>query len=419
MHPVAGDAATVATQVWQHQVRFIGAGAIGISAIWTLGKLAIPVWNGLQAAMAANRHRRTPGSAALPITERDIPINLVAVISAACLVPLAVLFVAFIHGGALSSIAVPLTIVAIVYTVIAGFLVAAVCGYMAGLIGSSNSPVSGLAILTVIGASLILLAIAQAANPSVRPALIAFALFVTAVVLCVATIANDNLQDLKTGQLVGATPWRQQFALVIGVIFGAIVIPPILDLLNAAYGFAGAPHANSSPAAQPLPAPQATLISALAKGVIAGQAPWNLIAAGVGVGIVVIAIDELLRAGTRGRMKLPPLAVGLGIYLPVSTILPVVIGALCGRTYNAWVSRRPKADAAKRLGVLLASGLIVGESLFGVLLAGIIVFSGNGNPLALVGNGFATAATAIGGVLFAVLAFSLYRWAGGLVSTVS
>ena len=414
MHPIAGDAATVATDVWKHQVRFIGAGAIGISAIWTLWKLAVPVWNGLQSALAAARHRRAGGYASLPITERDIPINIVALISIACLVPLAVLLAFFLHGGALAPIVVPLILVAIVYTVIAGFLVAAVCGYMAGLIGSSNSPVSGLAILTVIGASLILLAISHATDPAVKPALIAFALFVTAVVLCVATISNDNLQDLKTGQLVGATPWRQQVALVVGVIFGAIVIPPILDLLNAAYGFAGAPHANASPAAQPLPAPQATLISALAKGVISGQAPWNLIGIGVAVGIVVIIADEVLRRTSGDRLKLPPLAVGLGIYLPASTIFPVVAGALAGRIYNGWVAGKPNAQAAKRMGVLLASGLIVGESLFGVLLAGIIVFSGKSSPLALVGDTFATASTVIGGLAFVALGFLLYRWAGSL-----
>lgn len=416
MHPAAGAAMDVANAVWAHQVRFIGAGAIGISAIWSLGRLAIPVWQGLLSAMNAAGVRKRGNPDTLPITERDIPIGLVAIVSIALLVPLAALFAWFLHGGALSSIVVPIIIVAILYTIVAGFLVAAICGYMAGLIGSSNSPVSGLAILTVIGAALILLGLAQAVSPAARPALVAFALFVTAVVLCVATISNDNMQDLKTGQLVGATPWRQQVALVVGVIFGAIVIPPILDLLNRAYGFAGAPHPHLTAAAQPLPAPQATLISALAKGVIGGHLPWNLIAAGVGVGLVVIAIDEMLRYASKGRLKLPPLAVGLGVYLPASTIAPVFLGALSGAAYNRWVSRRPNAQPAKRMGVLLASGWIVGESLFGVLLAAIIVFSGNGSPLALVGTNFANAASVLGALAFVVLIVLLYRWAGSLAS---
>jgi putative OPT family oligopeptide transporter len=229
------------------------------------------------------------------------------------------LFVAFLSGGALAGNIVPLVIGAIVYVAIAGFFVSAACGYMAGLIGSSNSPVSGLAILTVLGASLLLAALAKSSNPGVAATLVAYALFVTAVVLCVATIANDNLQDLKTGQLVDATPWKQQVALIVGVVFGAIVIPPILDLLNHAYGFAGAPpQPGGTTPGQPLPAPQAALISTLAKGVISGDIPWNLIGIGVLAGFGIIALDEILRATRKGA--LPPLAVGIGIYLPVGTI---------------------------------------------------------------------------------------------------
>lgn len=413
MHPMAGSAIDVANAVWSHDVRFIGAGAIGISAIWTLGRLAAPVWGGLRSAMEASRASANGGRASLPRTERDIPIGLVTMISAVCLVPLAVLLVTFLHGGTLAAYIVPLTVAAVIYVVIVGFLVAAVCGYMAGLIGSSNSPVSGLAILAVIGISLVVLLLAHGAPATVKPALIAFALFVTAVVLSVATIANDNLQDLKTGQLVDATPWRQQFALVIGVIMGSLVIPPILGLLNAAYGFSGTVRVHASAVSQPLPAPQATLISALAKGVVSGNLPWGLIGVGVLAGFVVIAIDEVLRATKRG--KLPPLAVGIGIYLPASTIAPVVVGALAGWSYNRWVSRSAHADAAKRLGVLLASGLIVGESLFGVALAGIIVFSGHANPLAVpFAHALKPAAPVLGAVAFAAVVFALYRWIGGL-----
>ncbi|MBD5636173.1 MAG: oligopeptide transporter, OPT family, partial [Candidatus Eremiobacteraeota bacterium] len=307
-----------------------------------------------------------------------------------------------------ANLVVPLTIGALVYVVLAGVLVATACGYMAGLIGSSNSPVSGLAILAVIGASLLLLAIGKNAGPSVAPALVAYALFVTAVVLCVATIANDNLQDLKTGQLVDATPWRQQVALIVGVIMGALVIPPILDLLNHAYGFAGAPNIHGATNSQPLPAPQATLISALAKGVIQGQIDWGLIGIGAIVGAVVVAIDVAMRR--TGNVALPPLAVGIGIYLPAGTVLPVVVGAILGWAYDRYVKRTRNPEAAKRLGVLLASGLIVGESLFGVLLAGIIVATSKGTPLALVGDGFATYANVLGTIAFIVVTLALYAW---------
>jgi len=408
LHPAAGAAAEVATSVWRHQVRFIGAGTIGISAIWTLGKLAAPVTSGVLSAIAASRRAKTEGRGSLPRTEQDIPIGLVALISVACLVPLAGLFAAFLWGGALAPLALPLIAGAVVYVAIAGFLVATACGYMAGLIGSSNSPVSGLAILTVIGASLLLALVAHATSGTVGATLVAYALFVTAVVLCVATIANDNLQDLKTGQLVDATPWRQQVALIVGVIMGALVIPPILELLNHAYGFAGAPNLAGAIARNPLPAPQATLISALAKGVIQGQLDWGLIGIGVLTGIGLIAIDELL--GATKRLRLPPLAVGIGIYLPASTSFVVVIGAIAGWAYNRWADRMPQAETAKRLGVLMASGLIVGESLFGVLLAGIIVASGKESPLGLVGDSFATASQILGSLAFAAVGIALYWW---------
>ncbi|MFY9719868.1 MAG: oligopeptide transporter, OPT family, partial [Candidatus Cybelea sp.] len=234
-------------------------------------------------------------------------------------------------------------------------------------------------------------------------------LFVTAVLVCVATISNDNLQDLKTGQLVDATPWKQQVALVAGVVIGASVIPPILNLLNRGYGFAGAPSLHAG--AQALPAPQATLISALAKGVIGGQIDWGLLGIGALIGALIVACDELLRATKRG--SLPPLAVGLGIYLPASTTAPVVVGAVIGWLYNRWADRVGN-ERAKQIGVLVASGLIVGESLFGVLLAGLIVSTGKAEPFGLAPEGFATAATILGAVAFVVLTVGLFRWAAAL-----
>ena len=413
MHPAAGDAATVATAVWSQQVRFIGAGAIGISAIWTLARLAIPVWTGLISAIEASRRRSQGEGHLMARTEHDMPIGLVTAISIACLIPMAFLFYAFLHGGAIAQYMVPLVAFSVLYVVVVGFIVAAVAGYMAGLIGSSNSPVSGLAILAIIGISLIVLFTAHGATGAGKDALVAFALFVTSVVLSAATIANDNLQDLKTGQLVDATPWRQQVSLLVGVLFGSLVIPPVLNLLNMANGFAGAPHHGAN-AAQPLPAPQATLISTLAKGVISGNINWGMIALGVAVGIGVIVIDEILRARSKGERKLPPLAVGLGIYLPTSTTAGAVVGAVAGWYYNRFVSRGRNAEMAKRLGVLLASGLIVGESLFGVLLSGIIVASKNGTPLSLVPDSFLVPSEIIGGLAFITLVAFLYRWVAGV-----
>jgi putative OPT family oligopeptide transporter len=291
------------------------------------------------------------------------------------------------------------------FVLIGGFLIAGICGYMAGLIGASNSPISGVGILSIVlCASVLMLAVSPTVE--MRPALVAFALFTTAIVFACATISNDNLQDLKTGQLVGASPWRQQVALIIGVVAGAAVIPPVLNLLAHAYGFAGA--ANLGVVSQrPLPAPQATLISALAQGVIGGNLNWSMIGIGALVGLGVIMLDETL--GLLKRLRIPPLAVGIGIYLPMSATFAVVVGSVIGHWYNNHAMRMPQPERAERLGVLVASGLIVGESLFGVLNAGLIVALSNDAPIALVPAEFAPA-TLVGTLSFVLLIALLYRW---------
>jgi putative OPT family oligopeptide transporter len=407
MAPAAGAAADLAQDVWSHQVRFIGAGAIGVSAIWTLVKLAAPLWTGISAALAAQRQREAGGGAALARTEQDIPIGVMAVISLICLVPIAVILAVFLAGGPLAGLIVPLTVAALLYIVVAGFAVAAVCGYMAGLIGSCNSPVSGMAILSVLGAALLIAAIGLPIlqGGDAKP-LIAFSLLVTSVLIAVAVSANDNLQDLKTGQLVDATPWRQQVALLFGVVAGSAVIPVILNLLNKAYGFAGAnAHAIS---ATPLAAPQATLISTIASGVISHDLPWGLIGVGGLLGAALVVVDELLRRS--GRYSLPPLGAALAIYLPSSVTAPVIAGAFAGWAYDRYVSGRPNGEIAKRLGVLLVSGYIVGDSLLNVANAGLIVATGNPAPLALVPEDFAPGKL-LAGAVYALLALGLYLWA--------
>jgi putative OPT family oligopeptide transporter len=405
MHGEAGPAADIAQAVARNEVRFIGAGAIGAAAVWTLGKLVAPIMAGLASAAATARKVRAGEGEDLPRTERDIPMKWVLVVSALCLAPLAVLSFAFLSGTPLETHAGPLIVAGLAYVVLAGFLVAAVCGYMAGLIGSSNSPVSGVAILAVLGAAVLLAMLARAQNwIGTDDALVAFALFVTSVLLAVAVIANDNLQDLKTGQLVDATPWRQQVALIVGVVAGAVVIPPILYLLNKGYGFAGMTGAAETA----LPAPQANLISTLAKGVVGGSLDWGLIGVGVIVGAVLVAIDETLRRTS--RFSLPPLAAGLAIYLPTAVTVPVILGAVLGYVYDRWAARQAGPESARRLGVLMASGLIVGESLFSVALAGVIVGTGNDAPLALVGEGFEGVATILGALAYAAAAIGLYAW---------
>ena len=396
---VGPDVASTVNDVFRNQVRFIGAGTIGVAAIWTLLKIIGPIIDGIRSAMAASAARA--GGKVLALTERDLPIGIVGGTILASLIPIAALLWWFAAGGPIAADAPVVIGATLVYMVIIGAIIAAVCGYMAGLIGASNSPVSGVGILAVLGAA-VLLALFYGTQPANAQALTAYALFTTAIVFSIATISNDNLQDLKTGQLVGATPWKQQVALVIGVIFGSLVIGPVLDILNTSFGFQGTPGAGPNA----LAAPQAALISSLANGVLGGNIGWNLIGYGAVIGVVVILIDEGL---TRtGRYRLPPLAVGMGIYLPMALTMLVPVGAFIGLLYDRWADRSEHREFARRMGVLAATGLIVGESLFGVAFAGIVAASGSDAPLAVVGERFEAYATVIGPLTFAAAIAWLY-----------
>ena len=386
--------------IWRTQVRFIGAGVIAVAAIYTLAKLTKPVVGGLVSTLVASRAAATADD-----RDRDIAPSWIYLLTALCLVIAAWLSYSFAKSTVLAPSALKLTLVAVPFVLIVGFVIAGVCGYMAGLIGASNSPISGVGILSiVICASVIILVVSPTVDT--RQALVAFALFVTAIVFACATISNDNLQDLKTGQLVGASPMRQQIALIVGVAAGASVIPFVLNLLAHAYGFAGAPNVNVV-AANPLPAPQATLISALAQGVIGGSLEWKMLGIGALVGVGLVVLDELL--GVMKKLRIPPLAVGIGIYLPMSATFAVIIGAVLAHWYDGRTRSMPNPDRAQRLGTLVASGLIVGESVWGVLNAGLIVGFSKDAPIALVPENFALASW-LGVIGFIGAVIWLYRW---------
>ncbi len=395
-----GAVDALVSSTFRGQVRFIGAGTIGVAAIWSLLKIIGPIIAGLRSALAASRARQE--GQALDITERDMPIGVVALITLATLLPTAWLLWTFSAGSPVHDH--PLAVIggSLAYVLIVGVLIAAICGYMAGLIGASNSPVSGVGILAVLGASLLLVAVfGHEADPARTNALIAYALFTTAIIFSIATISNDNLQDLKTGQLVGATPWKQQLALILGVVFGSLAIPLVLDLLKNTLGFVGMPGAGPNA----LSAPQAALISSIAKGVLGGDIDWNLIGLGALIGVGVIVLDEVL--GKAGRMRLPPLAVGMGIYLPMGLTLLIPVGAVIGHFYDRWAKRQANPEFAERMGVLAATGLIVGESLFGVAFAGILAWANrnapippNDAPLAVMGESFESVAMWVAPLLF-------------------
>jgi putative OPT family oligopeptide transporter len=395
MTPIEGDLASFVTGIWRSDVRFIGAGAMAVAAIWSLGRTMGPIVSGLKATM------RAQGGALNLIdqTDRDMPFSLILTLGVASTAVITWLVWRFSADAGLTGSALAIALFSIPLVLAGGFFVSAICGYMAGLIGSSNSPISGVGILAVVGTALGLAVLFSGASPN---ALVAIALFITAVLFAVACSSNNNLQDLKTGQLVAATPWRQQVALLAGVAASTVTVPVVLNLLAQAYGFSGAANLHTV-TSQPLAAPQANLMAALAQGVIGGKLNWDMIEIGAAVGAGIVLLDEILRMGK--LLRIPPLAVGLGIYLPMEATLPVVVGAVIGWLYN----RSVRGEHAERLGVLIASGLIVGESLFGVINAGLIVGFNKDAPLAIVGPDFG-----FGDVLafagFAGLTALLYAW---------
>jgi putative OPT family oligopeptide transporter len=403
-HMAAGQSvADFATHIWSTQVRFIGAGAIAVSALWTLAKLAKPVATGLTHTLANARRRGD-----IHPTDKDMSPLSILLWTIGCLIVIVGLVFQFTRGTPLEAEQVRLALITVGFVVLGGFLVSAICGYLAGLIGSTNSPISGVGILAILlYAGLLSVLVPMVANGGTK-ALIAFALFTLSIVFAAATTSNDNLQDLKTGQLVGAAPWAQQIALIVGVLAGAVIIPPVLNLLAQAYGFAGQIGAPAITGHAPLPAPQAVLISALAKGVLGGHLDWKMLEIGGAIGAGVIAIDEFL--GWKKWIRLPPLGVCIGIYLPMSASLPVVFGAVVSQWFKAKAKKTKDPVRTEQKGVLVASGLIVGEGLFGVALAGLIVATGSQTPLAVVSEP-TWLASLVGVGVFAGLVYALYRWA--------
>lgn len=418
--PAGQSLAQYATGLWSSQVRFIGAGVIGVGAIWTLATLFMPMARGVKASFSALTSAGAARAGQAPRTERDLSAGWISIVTLVLVAVLVVTFQVFLSGAPVSAVAVwKLVAYAVLFAFVFGFLVAAACGYMAGLVGSSTSPISGVGIVAIVLVSLLMLTLGgellQAQN-GVQMA-IALSIFSTSAVVAVASISNDNLQDLKTGWLVGATPWRQQVALLIGCVVGAAVISPVLELLYNAYGFADAmPRAGMDPA-QALSAPQATLMLAITRGIFTHQLNWTMILIGMAVGVALIVVDESLKRTCRVA-RIPVLAVGIGIYLPPTVAAPIVAGAVLAWLLERALRRRAAsagkpyeqfADAANRRGVLIASGLIVGESLVGVLMAGIIGAAGTDAPLAIAGEGFAVTASYLGLAVFVLVAVLFWR----------
>lgn len=322
----AKNAVDLASSVWSSKVRLIGTGAIAIAALWTLIELLKPVIEGIKEIV---KNVKITNQEKNERTNIDLSLKSIFILFVLMVVGLFITFYSFVEDANLSIYYQMLfSFVGTLVSVLIGFFVAAACGYMAGLVGSSSSPISGIGLIGVIISSIVFLVLGVELfqDPMLSKFAVALAIFTTSVILATAAISNDNLQDLKTGHLVGATPWKQQVALLVGCVFGALAIVPVLNLLYQAYGFVGAMPREGMDASSALAAPQANLMSTIAQGIFHHNIEWGYMAFGVFVGILMIIIDKILRRTQ--KMSLPPLAVGIGIYLPPAVNIPLVIGGI-------------------------------------------------------------------------------------------
>ncbi len=392
--------ADFATIIWKNDVRFIGAGTLAIAAVWTLFTLIKPIIDGIKRSFNMMSKTSKHRAKMVAHTEQDLPPSIILGISGITFILLLGTFYSFMADSGLPyNVIWPFVLLTVIFSFVIGFLVASVCGYMAGLVGSSTSPISGIGIIAIIIISLLLLFFGNVdgllTTKSGHNVIIALAIFTTSAVIGIATISNDNLQDLKTGYLIRATPWRQQVALLIGCVVGASVISPVLQLLYMAYGFTDALPRADMDEHLALAAPQAIIMTTISKGIFQHNIEWTMIIIGICIGVVIIAIDSILKT-SGSHFHIPALAVGMGIYLPPAVTIPLIIGSLL-----SWIIRRRVKRLAiqhvvdyqnyykpiKHKGTLIASGFIVGESLIGVLMAVIIVISINSGksatPLAI------------------------------------
>ena len=378
-------------EIWSTKIRYIGVGAMLVGGIWSLIAMRHSLLSGIRSARAASRAKG--GWEGVAETERDLPMSWIGIGSVLMIVP-----IYFLYHAIVDSAGVALAMAVIM--VVAGFLFSAVSSYMAGLVGSSNNPTSGMTIATLLFSALVLLAML---GPEATHGAAA-AIMIGAVVCVAAAMGGDNLQDLKAGHIVGATPWKQQAMLAVGAMASALVMTPILNLLLQAYGFGPAtPEQPNS-----LAAPQAMLMASVARGVFGGDLPWDMVGLGALIGVITVAFDQWL-AKREAKFRVPVLAAAIGIYLPLELMTPILFGGILAHLVERWNARNGDAESGKtnlRTGTLVAAGLITGEALLGIIMAIPIVLSGERDVVAIASEPFGGLP---GLVVVALLAVFLYK----------
>ena len=393
------DAEEYAKQIWSKLTRYLGVGGMLVGGLWTVFQMRGSLLSGITSGLKAYKNTGKANNE-IPRTEKDMPMKWILILIIASIIPLYLVYQHFVGV----KVAIPMAIIML----IAGFIFSAVAGYMAGLVGSSNNPISGVTIATIVVSSLLLVVLMGKDSPSGPAA----AIIIGSVVCCAAAIAGDNMQDLKAGHIVGATPWRQQVMQLIGTISAALVIAPVLVLLQKAYGFAGTPGAGE----KALAAPQANLMASVAKGVFEGNLPWGFVFTGMGIAVAVIILDLYLKS-INSTFRTPVLAVAIGFYLPFQLSVPILTGGLIHhfvKKYQREKLSKEQADNANRNGLLFASGLITGEALTGIFMAiPIVILAKRDIALPMIGFGEEASGKLLGIIVVAAIAVWLLVTAMG------
>ena len=408
---------SAAKAVASQKIRFLGVGAMATGGLWAVVSLIQPIRDGIVSSFAAVKAARGGQASDVPRTERDTPMNLVLLGTFSLAIPILIVFFYIIDKDLLQidqSRYIATILVGVVFSLVAGFLFSSVAGYMAGLVGSSNNPISGVTIASILCISFLLLLIlggtSEFLDVEKARAAAATALLVGAVVSCASAIAGDNMQDLKAGQIVGATPWKQQVMQIIGVAAAALVLAPVLQLLLDAYGLGGV---GGNPGSESLEAPQAALMATVASGVFSGDLPWTLMTIGALIAVAIIVLDQILKA-KGSNFRTPVLAVAVGIYLPIASTAPIFLGGLLAFAASRAMKRASLDEEsvikANRRGLLFASGLITGEALIGIALAIPFAIYEDANVWAVpMGGNLAFVSKCLGAATFAFFAAWMYK----------
>jgi putative OPT family oligopeptide transporter len=393
-------ASDVANYIWKNHVRYIGIGTMIVGGLWAVSSLVRPMIKGITASFESVSSMRMHGMANIPRTERDMKITSVIWCILVLLCPI---YFIFHHFTSLPILGLGLMLqqtvswISVLLVLILGFILASICAYFAGLVGSSANPLSSMSLISLIIGSFILslllgseIHLSSGSQQAISAA--GVAIIITAVIASIASISNDTMQDLKAGQMVGATPWKQQVMLILGVIVAALVIPLILQLLFDAYGLSGVmPHPNMDPS-QMLAAPQAGLMAAVVQGIFTHDVQWGMMLTGAIIAVAALILDRYTR---RIGWRVPVLAVGIGIYLPIDTTMPLVIGGVLSWFVDRALKRKFNNDIdantrSHQKGLLLASGLVAGSAVMGVVLAIPFVIAGSSNVLSIISDKYET-----------------------------